>query len=93
MLSILDKYEQARFEKINDDLKYSGTCNIQEGEITTIDVTIETTENGYLIGTMNARNNSGGVSLNIVNSKNLENMSEYATELNNIRQELIDILQ
>lgn len=92
MLNILDRYEQIRFERINESVKYSGTCNIQEGEITTIDVTIKTVENEYLIGTMNARNNSGGVSINIVNSEDLVNMSDYAKELYTIRQELTDIL-
>lgn len=89
MLNIIDRYKQISFEVTDDLYKYAGTCNIKEGIISSIDVTIYEIENNYLLGNMSAKNPAdGGVSVNIHNSSDLSKLLVFAQILRNIKIEL-----
>lgn len=89
MLNIIDRYEQISFETTDNLYKYAGTCNIKEGTISSLDVTIYEKDNNYLLGNMSAKNPvDGGISVNIHNSSDLSKLLVFAEILKNIKNEL-----
>lgn len=91
MINIIDQYTQVSFEKINDDYKYSGTCDIKNNSITRVNVTVYNKEYNYRLCDMTSSKNSG-VSISLVDNANLDKLASFVTMLKDIRLELEDYL-
>lgn len=87
MINILDRYEQISFDYSDDNYNYIGTSNIKQKELTSIDITIKD-KNDHILGTMNSQNGNGGVSVNLINSTDLDNLFIFAQVLRDAKIEL-----
>lgn len=90
MITITDRYEQVQFNDIIGNNKYVGTCNIQNNELTNIEVTIYTLEN-YLVGNMSTRDGIG-ISVSLNDMGNLELLKDCSEVLKNFKIELETML-
>ena len=87
MINILDKYTQISFDVPDDEFKYSGTCNVKDNKVNSVNISISTIDTNYRIGTMTT--SSGyGASVSIDNVTDLVSMQKFITILQEAKQDL-----
>lgn len=87
MITILDKYTQISFNKTDGSYNYTGTCNIKEGQINNIEITISTLGSTDRIGTMSS-STGFGASVTIDKISSLSNMQTFVAVLQQIKSDL-----